>query len=279
MKNLLSLLYQAACVSVVLSSLFYPSRVDKAGAFPSASFELRALTQLSNDGSSSPFGGEWRVYTPPAESRNPGNNYVPAGRRGGCGDELVAIAPRLFSGRTTATRPTFIWYGWSDAAAVVEFQLYQYQPDGLATIIPAIPVEPTAAGFVTYTLPPEQAELTVGDTYFWRVVSYCDQDRQELGFLTSAFLEVVESPAELAEESSETPLERAQTLARQGIWYDALAQVYDANTPETQRFLENLLLDLADAETQFKEPGDFRIRHIRLQLERIIEEGLAEAEQ
>ena len=81
-------------------------------------------------------------------------------------------------------------------------------------------------------------------------MQYCDQNLQEVGQWTSADIEIVEAPVNLALGLSQNSLQQAQAYARAGLWYDALAKVYDAKTPEEQALRQDLLLDLADLEEQ-----------------------------
>ncbi|MGF1523535.1 MAG: hypothetical protein ACFBSF_14560 [Leptolyngbyaceae cyanobacterium] len=49
---------------------------------------------------------------------------------------------------------------------------------------------------------------------------------------------------------SEDALQMAQAYASAGFWYDAMAAVHDASTPEAKALRQDLLLDLADLEDQ-----------------------------
>ena len=153
-------------------------------------------------------------------------------------------------GQTASTRPTFVWYVFSDDANPLEFHLYRHQSDGSLEAILTNPIGQSNQGYMAYTLPQDEPDLNVGDTYLWQVVLYCDQNLEEVGKWTSADIEIVEPPANLAAELSDDSLHKAQAFARAGLWYDAMAQVYDATTPEELTFRQNLLLDLADLETR-----------------------------
>ena len=140
-----------------------------------------------------PLEGE-RVYTPPVESRTSEEDHTGGGVRG-CGDDLAALAPRLNDvGQTVSTRPTFVWYGFGDDADPLEFHLYRYQSDGSVKAVLIDPIGPSNEGYMAYTFPPNEPELTVGDTYLWQVVLYCDQNLEEIGRWTSADIEIVAPP-------------------------------------------------------------------------------------
>lgn len=198
--------------------------------------------------------GGTRAYVPPADLRSPEEDHTGGGVRG-CGDDLAAIAPRLNAvGQTAATTPTFVWYNFSDDGDPIEFQLYRFKPDGSFEQLAMAQFETSTEGYMAYTLPADAAELEVGETYLWEVVLYCDDDFEEPGQYSSAEIEVVELPADLAPESFESAIAAAQAYAAAGLWYDALAAVYDATTPEAAALRQDLLLDLADFEEQPDEP-------------------------
>ena len=193
---------------------------------------------------------EYGFTPPPADSRTSGEDHTGGGVRG-CGEEAAALAPRLNAvGQTLSTRPTFVWYIFSDDAEPIEFHLYRYQTDNTLETVLINSIGPSNEGYMAYTLPAEEPDLNIGDTYLWQVVLYCDQNLEEVGRWTSADVEIVAPPTELAAESADDSLQKAQAYARAGLWYDALAEVYDAITPEAQTFRQNLLLDLADLEEQ-----------------------------
>ena len=217
--------------------------------------ELSGVNQYASTAFSTPLspaiqsevsGG--RVYTPPKESRISGEDHTGGGVRG-CGEDLAALAPRLTSmGQTLSRRPTFVWYVFGDHGDPLEFHLYRYQSDGGWEEVLIRPIGASQPGYMSYTLPLEEPELQVGETYLWQVALYCDHNLQEVGRWTSADIAIVEPPATLAAGRPEEPVQQARAYARAGLWYDALASVYDAKTPEEQSFRHNLLLDLAELE-------------------------------
>lgn len=193
---------------------------------------------------------ELRGYNPPPDLQRPREEHTGGGVRG-CGDDVAAIAPRITSvGQTVSTTPTFVWYNFSDDSDPIEFQLYRFEADGSFDSIAVEQFEASSPGYMAYTLPPEVADLEVGETYLWEVVLYCDEEFEEPGQYTSAEIEVVESPSTLAVESGESAIARAKAYAASGFWYDALAAVYDATSSEAVAFRRDLLLDLADLEAQ-----------------------------
>ena len=151
---------------------------------------------------------------------------------------------------------------YSDTADPLEFHLYRYRSDGSLEEILITPTGPSNQGYMAYTLPLDTPDLNVGDAYLWQVVQYCDQNLQEVGQWTSADIEIVEAPVNLALGLSQNSLQQAQAYARAGLWYNALANVYDAKTPEEQAFRQDLLLDLADLEEQPDEDAEVALSNL-----------------
>ncbi|NEQ44300.1 MAG: DUF928 domain-containing protein [Leptolyngbya sp. SIOISBB] len=194
--------------------------------------------------------GALRAYVPPSDPGVPRDDHTGGGVRG-CGDDIAALAPRLNSvGQTASTNPTFVWYNFSDESDPIEFQLYRFEPDGSFDTVAVEQFETSQQGYMAYTLPFGEAELTVGEAYLWQVVIYCDRNFEEPGQYSSAEIEVVALPAELATALPDDSLGRAQTYASNGLWYDALAEVYDATDATAKALRRDLLLDLADLEEQ-----------------------------
>ena len=207
-----------------------------------------------NDRPDSPsIPGALRAYTPPSDARRPSRDHTGGSVRG-CGDDIVAIAPRLNSvGQTASTNPTFVWYNFSPDNDPVEFQLYRIQPDESLEVVTIKQFETSQQGYKAYTLPTEEANLNVGETYMWQVVLYCDTAFENPGHYSSAELEVVAPPAEVAAALTSDPLQRAEVYANASLWYDALAEVAATNIPTIQNFRQDLLLDLASLEEQSTE--------------------------
>jgi hypothetical protein len=195
---------------------------------------------------------ELRVYSPPSDLRNPREDHTGGGVRG-CGDEVAAIAPRIHSiGQTASTTPTFVWYNFSNDHDPIEFQLYRYEANGAFSEVVIEQFEESQQGFMAYTLP-DEAAITEGETYLWQVVIYCDSAFEEPGQYSSADIEVVALSPELAADLPADAVERSRAYAQAGLWYDAFAEVYDAQTPEAAALRQDLLLDLADLEVQTDE--------------------------
>jgi len=193
--------------------------------------------------------GGLRAYTPPSNARRPEGDHTGGSVRG-CGDDVVAIAPRLSAvGQTASTNTTFVWYNFSEDNDPIEFQLYRYEPEGGLSQVLVKQFDESQEGYMAYTLPAEEAELSMGETYVWQVVLYCDADFEDPGNYSSAELEVVDLPEEATDLPSDA-LARAKIYADAGLWYDALAEVYSSSMPDAEAFRQDLLLDIADLDEQ-----------------------------
>ena len=205
-------------------------------------------------GDSQPLGddntaGGINVYVPPPDSEPPRGSHTGGGSRG-CGGEIAALAPRLSAiGQTASTHPTLVWYVYDADAEPLELHLYQYRADNSLKEVFIRPLGDSHPGYMAYTLPADDPDLQVGQTYVWQVVLYCDQNLEEVGQWTAADLSVVAPPASLtAPPLPDDPLQQAQRYGQAGLWYDALAAVYAGNSPELRAFRSALLLNLADLE-------------------------------
>lgn len=205
---------------------------------------------------SSTIGGPLGAYEPPPNGQPQRGNNTIGGVRG-CGEEdapLALLAPLVGPiGRTANPRPTLTWYVYVENPMPVELHLYRYKDDGSSPSrfeeVFIRPVGTTTPGLMTYTLPATDDPLTVGSTYMWQVVVYCDSNLLEVGQFATADLEVVAPPDTLPNPLPTDPIVQAQAFGAAGLWYDALAAVSIApTTPEQDAFRRQLLQQLADLE-------------------------------
>ena len=188
-----------------------------------------------------------RAYEPPPNSRISGGNTGSGGSRDWCSDEsLAAIAPQYSGvGQSFSTRPTFVWYTDSPMVGVMQFELYQddlEEPLFSETVLPQ-------SNFVAYTLPASAPALTVGETYLWQATLRCSADTEMVSSWIATLVEIVDSTPDMpAVDVANSSVQRAQVYASSGLWYDALAEVYDPETFDEYLLRQSLLLDLADLE-------------------------------
>lgn len=222
------------------------------------------------------FSQRRRRYRPPSDARLPRRSHSGGGVRG-CGEEILAIAPRSSSiGQTTSTRPTLTWYNYSNSAEPLELHLYRYEAEAAgaeAAALTPILIKPLAAsqvGYASYTLSERDPALEPGQTYFWQVILYCDPNLEEVGRWTSADIQVVLPPATVSEQLADDSLRNAEIYAEAGFWYDAIAQISNLEDSMTNAFLQTLLLELAELEG---EAIDDSAEAIRDQLRQVVEQA------
>lgn len=195
------------------------------------------------------------AYNPPPPNSGSSENRGSGGPRGVCSTQssrsLLAIAPQSHVGRTSSTRPTVAWYVPDAEPYDLVFQLFR----GNAAD-PLYDLSMTSRkGVMTWSLPATDPALTVGETYYWRVILICDRNRPSLSARDGAELTVVAPPTTTAAANS---VDYARQLAAVGIWYDALAVTLSTPTTAALRSLRaELLNDLAQLEAS-STPADTR---------------------
>ncbi len=191
--------------------------------------------------------GDTRAYTPGPGSRASGGSTTGGGVRG-CVDEMIAIAP-VFSviGQAQTLRPTVVWYVGGASSTPLEVVFSRVQADCSLETIASERIGESQPGFMAYTLSADQPELQVGETYRWEVRAFCDPTLQRVGRWFAAEMEIAAPTAAVQGLSADADVvERARLYAAEGFWYDAIALVYAADTPEAEALRRDLLLDLAD---------------------------------
>ncbi|MEO0377332.1 MAG: DUF928 domain-containing protein, partial [Cyanobacteria bacterium P01_A01_bin.17] len=207
-----------------------------------------------------------KAYNPPPRRRSGRTRAGTSGGVRGCGEPLVALAPQLHSdGQTTSRYPTLTWYNFNNSSPFTEIELYKYQPDGSLEEVFIRPVDIESSGYTSYTIPETDEGLTVGSTYLWKVVDYCDELYEEISFQVAANITVMEQD-EIADSPAEgTSVEQARAYAENGIWYDALVLVYTAADAESVALRQELIMDLAGFEQDFIDENQQRFSEWQLE--------------
>jgi Domain of Unknown Function (DUF928) len=207
------------CVLLCISWLEMAVTIGQAAAAP---------TQIRKTGLKKP------LYKPRKRSAPKGSITTTATR--GCPIEasdagkFIALAPVLTPGQTTSTRPTFAWYVPHKKAYQLRFEL-AIASDDFNQIIYQID-RSSNPGIMQLTLPENQAELAIGQSYSWRVILACEDGRPSSDQLVGAEIEVV---------SRQPIAPTVQKYAADGLWYEAFALA----SPSEQK---QLLIDLAASE-------------------------------
>ena len=194
-------------------------------------------------------------FTPPRNPRSRSRSRTTTGtRQGSCLSDTVTaftlFGPDATLGQTASTHPEFVWYlPAAETDFPVTFRLLSPDENGVPTLLYST-VLSYKSGFTKYQLPVSEPALSPGTEYRWQVVIACNPNypsrspSQELAF------EVVPAPMGLAQTLSTTTTEseKAAAYGQAGLWYDAIAQVAEAETPAARAIRTGLLRDLANFE-------------------------------
>lgn len=194
-------------------------------------------------------------YQPPSGPSAPTGGTSTAGTRGGCSGKadggLTALAPLSYTGQTTSTRPTFLWFVAETQSHPLEFRLYQ-QTNGKRQLLKKVTM-PSQLGLMQFSLPTNQSDLLPGQAYSWQVILSCDPNHPSADLVVGATMQVVALPSWLRSQitNAKSSIDRANLYARNGFWYDAIAQVSQPNQTASAKQLQlSLLNDLVKSEKE-----------------------------
>lgn len=196
-----------------------------------------------------------KAFRPPSNPRRRSGYRTTTGtRQGSCVDDaetaFTMLGPSETVGLTASTRPEFIWYlPPSEKTYPVQFRLLAPNAQGIPAPIHTAELNYTS-GFTTYQLPAEAAALSHNQEYRWQVVVVCDPNYLSRSLNQERAFEVVTPSADLQQAlaTATTESQRALAYGEAGIWYDAISQVIQANSSQSQTVLQSLLKDLANTE-------------------------------
>jgi hypothetical protein len=186
-------------------------------------------------------------YVPPQDASAPSGSTTTTGVRRGCVDntaaQLTALAPQKHVGRSADPHPTFAWYVPDSDPFPLEFRLYQLRPNGDRQLIQKAELK-SSPGLMAFALPETAKGLSLGQTYIWQVILFCNPNRPSSALVTQAELEVVPAPAQLQGNLSKLDLvERADRYAEVGLWYDALGTVATSKADDKSQSYRKILID------------------------------------
>lgn len=212
-------------------------------------------------------------YQPPSGPSAPTSGTSTAGTRGGCSGNaeggLTALAPLSYTGQTVSNHPTFLWFVADSQSYPLEFRLYQ-QTNGKRQLLHRLKMQ-SQLGLMQVSLPTNQPGLSPGRTYSWQVILSCNPNHPSGDSVAGATLQVVPFPSSVRSQltTAKSAIDRANIYARNGFWYDAIAQVSQPNLTTPAKQLQiSLLNDLAKSE---KETPQFAaiVREQRMRLKQI----------
>ena len=179
------------------------------------------------------------VYKPPDPKRQPlykpPKRGKPTGRVGGgsrgIGEDAVprilALVPEHVA-QTAATQPSLFWYidGMPQEDQRLVFTLTDSQ--SVEPIRESDLGAPAAAGVQRIRLSEHDVELEPGVDYEWSVAIVVDPDQRSRDTIASGWIDrVAESEAPRLDPQEGNGLERVNTYAAAGLWYDAMSSICD----------------------------------------------------
>ncbi|PSB01862.1 DUF928 domain-containing protein [Merismopedia glauca] len=198
----------------------------------------------------------------PKGQKPPKDSSISTGTRSGCDTQITLLAPQVYVGQTSSTRPKLVWNLSSNSSTDEDktydliLTIFEILPDK-RKIMRVKPIEFQArAGIVQQSLTGEQVDLEVGKTYLWQVASPCSGGNYNVH---EAEIEVTAMPSELKKRllAVKDPVTKANLYAEEGYWYEALAEtIPPAGQPGADfsalfQVGRSLLGDLAEAEKEF----------------------------
>ncbi|MBW4422828.1 MAG: DUF928 domain-containing protein [Myxacorys californica WJT36-NPBG1] len=168
----------------------------------------------------------------PPDPGEPSDRGQGGGRRGDCEnyESFTALVPTPQKtrpdqqwGLTTSDRPT-VWFNAPkgiDAGLPVQWQLRNAQ--NKAVYKKALRLPATKPGVVSFSLPETAPALPAG-TYRWELAIFCDPSL-DVPVYREGKIQRINPPQALQQELAiaKTPVDRAVSYAKHGVWYDAIA--------------------------------------------------------
>jgi hypothetical protein len=180
------------------------------------------------------------VFAPPTDNSAPRqtqggaartNEYGTNSAFSGATPAMLAMTPDSFYGTTLAERPTILVYLPASDAQVAIFSLKDEDQNLVYQTNLAVP---EAGGVMAIQLPEEAPALEVDKNYQWFVTLQLEDQLTPGSPFVDAWIKRVEPTEDLAQIlENATPLEQAEALAANGVWYDTSAILAQLQTDET----------------------------------------------
>lgn len=175
-------------------------------------------------------------------------------RQGSCMGEtetaFTVLGPSETLGQAASSRPEFVWHlPPSDIDYRVQFRLLADNAAGLPEHVHTADLT-YAGGFMTYQIPANVEALSPNTDYRWQVVVVCNENYLSRSLSQERSFEVVFTTPELqaALAVANSDAQRALAYGEAGLWYDAIAQVAQSESPTATSLRQALLQDLATLE-------------------------------
>lgn len=160
---------------------------------------------------------------------------------------LTAIVANQGEDFTLEEYPTFLFYIPYPAQKVSLMEFLLLDKTQTHTIYRTLIKANPQAGIIKIQLPPQTGQaLAVNNTYYWRFNLDCEPDRTVPDLVVQGWIKRVPITAETSTQLQSAKLPEYLIYQRQGIWYDAIAQLAKShftdpnNTQLTQAWNETL---------------------------------------
>jgi hypothetical protein len=163
------------------------------------------------------------VYVPP--SRGSTRTRTGGGTRGPASAPTLAVLAPDHVGVTHRAQPTLAWFLSAPTEGRIDLALVD--PDAVEPLLEVTLPSPNEAGVQLVDLSRYGVSLAQGHTYEWSVALVIDPDNRDLDVVASGAIRREAVPAGMRSALTKgTPA--YVTLARAGVWYDALAELSNA---------------------------------------------------
>ena len=139
------------------------------------------------------------------------------------GSLTLLVPPEEIVHHTVSSHPSFYLYAQATSTVPLKFSLVIPEPTAKNPIVEGTLVI-ERPGVYQIQLPAE-VELETGQVYLWRIGIPCGDNPQKIEQVIKAAVKRVPVSAQLSTqlELANSPLEKAQSYASSGIWYDAFS--------------------------------------------------------
>ncbi len=181
------------------------------------------------------------AYTPPPKNDDEPQQANFTGSRGACPDYSQTIRPLFPKAEnlyTTLGQPTFLIEVKESLKNPIYFSII-----GDEQIYPLYQekVENAAQGLLVFKVP-TNIELERNKTYRLNFVIVCNEKRPSHNWLLTALITRRSFPSQSSSDNSVAPIEDAQTLSKEGLWFEALDIIYRQGLLNSSSF--NSLLEV-----------------------------------
>ncbi len=134
---------------------------------------------------------------------------------------LALLLPKNQTGVTVSEHPTFFAYLPDTSAQKIEFTLKNQEETYTYRQVLEIGKTP---GIISLSLPESAPPLKVGEQYQWSVAAICQPEDRLQDVVAFGQLQRVAPSSQLQQqlENAESPIEKAQAYADNGIWHETI---------------------------------------------------------